>query len=374
MMFPTDSSFDSYNYNDPTAADWNSSLLDTLKAADVHKNVDIKTDLEQTPKFSLMSSANNSENELNKLRSGSSNSDFYDIDVNKDLKCNVKGCACDKVNKNCLEDKSKCNTEQSGAGNVDLDVTSVHGNVGKGLCNDKSKADKSDVFHTKKPNDLDIKPEGCSEDLGKTVEELSDDHGDVTPVMTDSTSTLCDQLSVITNVDNSTTEKVHSDKQSEDLECKLEQTKDGGSSVRNMSLEQNIDIGIENKLKGRVIHQTVAQSEISSDSGLDIHADNINDKQTSLDFGSISDKGSDVDFGEKLSESNSEGFTVDHNKHGYTVGPDVRASLGTSDCKSASAMDAKKRKWKFMHPFKYLLDGESSVGKYVFNISVCSIL
>ncbi|XP_060606565.1 uncharacterized protein LOC132758877 [Ruditapes philippinarum] len=346
LMFPNDCSFDPNNYLDPSAADWNSSLLDTLKAGEPYNSTDVESKVEKPTKYDSAPSINKCKDDLSKHRSDSTISDFYNIDIDKDLKCNVKGCACDKTNRKSAEDKSKCNTEQTGAKDIDSDSPNEHNDNNQGKCNDELNVDKTSVFNIDRPTDLAL-----------NTEYIHGDNEDITPVMTDSTSTLCDQIPVIQKCDSASIKTVETDNHTVDVESGPKVTKDGSDEIKSISSEQNTKL--ENDTKGCVIQHKAAQSEISSDSGLDI--DNILEKQTSLDFGSVSDKSSDIEFGEKTEELLGDGFSLDHDKHGYTLCQD-NVPRRTSVCENISAMEAKKRKWKFMHPFKNLHDGENSVG------------
>ncbi|XP_053397435.1 uncharacterized protein LOC123551904 [Mercenaria mercenaria] len=392
LMFPNDNSFDTNNYLDLSAEDWNSSLLNTLKAGEVEFDSKGKAVVEQNSKSDSLANTHNAKEELplKKDRSDTANSDFDNIDIDKDLKCTARGCACEKKIKSLPVDHSKCNIEQNGANIAVLETQCVLKDEIKEECNDNSEESKNNVFNTKKPNSLDLEANNGADDLTVMVEDVSEDNGDITPVMTESSSTHCDQFSVITDTDNPSAEKDKTNQEGNklddvnivselrvdnDVESKgnfkdknkvdnvnvMESLLSGDKQpleINSDQTEQDIGIVCESDMKENDVKQKTAKSIVSSDSGFDM--ENVHEKQTSLDFGSVSDRQSEIDFSENDRYSGS-GFGHGHDRHGFSIHRDISQAIGTAD--KTLGMEAKKRKWKFMHPFKNLLDGDCSVGQ-----------
>lgn len=397
LQFHHDSLSDISNYFDVSGNDGTHTLLDTLKAGEVE--VDVEGDKKDIIKSEQNSKAKNcKENEKAKLkthqdlkntldetseakdvpreRSSSANSEFDNIVIEKDLKCKARGCACEKEKRPL--NKNDCGTNNNGAKVRNESVKVAQ-------CNTGTETNDRNVFN------VDIRKEVC--DTGNLVidisEELSENNADLTPVMTDSNSTLCDQFSVIpegdnhssaenngsikdiaksystnmaniSNIDESTSKKKANENKIEPVnDGTLHVQADKGQSKKDTEMPEDAGQTVnENKIKDIDKEKATGQLGISSDSSVDI--DNIQKKETGLDFEGVGENQADLEVTRKNDEEHAYlDFGNSHHKHGHSI-----QAFGTADKEKTSGMDAsKKRKWKFMHPFKNILDGEASISK-----------
>lgn len=356
--------------------EWNNSPLEMLAAESKYENKQDEKDnakILQTSKYKPLPDASNSVDHIstNRIRSDSTNSEFYSVDIEKDLKCKAKGCVCEHVNRS--GGNSKCTVRQACA----TSIAAKEKEETTGATDANAASSTKDAEITER-NDW---KEGCEirlcnddDDGGK---ENSGNICDTYTVKTDRSSTLCDQHYVTADSDNHSYQEegqreidesshVNSVSQSNEDDLSVtkvagkplneEQTLDNAGFISSERVNREDCSEISNNLvvnnRNETIQLSTAHSKVSSDSGIDVN--NIHHKHCHLDFDSKCDKDDSLDF-----SGNS------HDKHCRSRHDESKSSTGTEAERSAGMDVSKRRKWKFMHPFKNVLEGELTLGEFM---------